>query len=138
MPHLYKVQVFELTGVKIDKIFTDPDVDSIIFRLYENAAKDTLFLQAYAANQSDKWLYDIAVDFKNKPTVSLKDKFVERKIYLTREMVDQVKADGSHSYEIRWMKFTPRAWPYRGNEYPGDKGKEFMAYKVNIKRDKKR
>ena len=141
MAYQYKVQRFTIDGEVLTTVFTDSSVASIIIQLSEAEKKsEKLVAKIFAADNMDRQIMQVAVNWENWRSLSLANPFIERKIYITREMFEEVLKDMKHgrlvTLKIEHMRFTPKKFRYTGQDHPGDRQKDFMAYSVFIKRKK--
>lgn len=142
MPNLYQVQGCKISGTEIMRVRKQQNFESIIFNLAQGSG-DTLNLSVDAVDSADKPLPGISViiDSYNSSPVRLSNEYISRPVYITSSMIDTllstkflgIKLD----LEITSMELFGKKHRYDDDDYPNDKGKEFVGFKVKIRRKRK-
>lgn len=143
MPYKYQVPGFSVTGDEIANAFEDKNVASIVVHLSPKPGQEfSLQLKVYAVDEREQKVFDVTTGPGKDRLVSLKNRYIERFMFITRDMIAQVsekKILGKKvPLRINGMEFKAQKDPYtyNGHEYPQDHKKDFVAYKVKIDRDR--
>lgn len=143
MAYKYDVKSFVIEGDELKIAFDDSRVASIIIHLYEEEGQGgkTGFLIAdvYTADSSDKKIRYVKVKWGQWRTVPQANEFIQRDVFITRTMMEEVLEEVVHGHRTRFkiksMDFSPKKYTHKEKDPPGDYKKDFVAYNVKIKRD---
>ncbi|HEU4904416.1 MAG TPA: hypothetical protein VFT06_16535 [Flavisolibacter sp.] len=140
----YDVQGCQLTGDEIRRLTSLPNFGMIVFHMQEEpdpsgGSDGCINVSLSAADSAGNPLpgSNVSATILGRKIVSLKNLFEPRDMKLTKDMIDEVsilKMLFQIPFTIKYMEFRGRPFRYRGKDHPNDYDKDFVGYRVKIKK----